>query len=138
MPKEVSVSGVIWGAFKHRFAIETADGKALIDIGPKGADMLELAEGDRVDVKGERKPSEIKVHSIKVSGKTHRIDWLPKHDDGASPDVAKRAVKDEGYEVAGEPERRPKHWEVPAKRNGRSYEIHVELDGAIRHIKPAR
>jgi len=141
MPKEVSVSGVVWGAFKHRFAIKTDSGKTLIDIGPKGAEKFDLSEGDRVEAKGEKKPSEVKVHSLKVGGKTHKIDWPPKHGpkhDDASPDIAKRAVMDEGYDVAGEPERRPKHWEVQARRNGRAYEIHVELDGAIRHIKPAR
>ena len=73
MPKEVSVSGVVWGAFKHRFAIKTDSGKTLIDIGPKGAEKFDLSEGDRVEAKGEKKPSEVKVHSLKVGGKTHKM-----------------------------------------------------------------
>ncbi len=142
MRNEVNVSGIVWGAFRHRFALQTDTGKALIDIGPKASEKLRISEGDRVEVEGERKPSEIKAHAIKLGGKTHKIDWPdkpkgPKHrHDGATSDAAVKAVADDGYKIEGNPERHPKHWEIVAARNGRSYELHVELNGRIRKIKP--
>ncbi|MFT4099314.1 MAG: hypothetical protein QM651_19500 [Rhodoblastus sp.] len=142
MQNAVRVSGIVWGAFKHRFALETETGKTLIDIGPKTAEKLSISEGDRIEVEGERKPSEVKAHAIKFGGKTHKIDWPDKpkgpkhHHDGATPDAAMKAVADDGYKIKGDPERHPKHWEIAATRNGRSYELHVELDGRIRKIKP--
>jgi hypothetical protein len=59
-----ALSGQVTDIFAHRFVVKTADGKVLADLGPKGAEQVLLKEGDRVELVGELKPSEIKVHSI--------------------------------------------------------------------------
>jgi hypothetical protein len=60
-----ALSGEVTEIFAHRFVVKTAaDGKVLADLGPKGAEQVLLKEGDRVELVGELKPSEIKVHSI--------------------------------------------------------------------------
>jgi hypothetical protein len=38
------------------------------DLGPKGAERVLLREDDRVELVGDMKPSELKVHSIAVDG----------------------------------------------------------------------
>ena len=62
--KHKALSGEVTDIFAHRFVLKTADGKVLADLGPEGAEQVLLTEGDRVELWGELKPSEIKVHSI--------------------------------------------------------------------------
>ncbi|MDE2361917.1 MAG: hypothetical protein KGM42_04495 [Hyphomicrobiales bacterium] len=141
MHRHIELSGRIWGVFAHRFAVETAKGKMLVDIGPKAAERLSLREGDRVEVEGETKPSAIKAHMlVDARGRRHAIDWPAKrhkHDKHgeADPGVALDSVRAEGYSVTRAPKRKPKHWEVLAERDGAAFELHVELDGRIRKVK---
>ena len=149
MHRHIELSGRVWGVFAHRFAVETAKGKMLVDVGPKAAERIALHEGDRIEVEGECKPSEIKAHMlIDAQGRRHAIDWPPKGEhkqddhkhgkhDNADPRVALKSAQAEGYVISGEPKRRPKHWEIMAEREGHRYELHVELDGHIRKAKPA-
>jgi hypothetical protein len=148
MHEQVELSGKVWGVFAHRFAIEIGDRKELVDIGPKGLERVKIAEGDSITVSGERKPSEIKAQSLTDSrGTTHRIDWPPKHDKhkphgnhhhhpDADPQIGLKAARGAGYAPFGEPRRKPKHWEIDARRDGETFELHVELDGHIRKAKP--
>ena len=47
------------------------------------------------------------------------------------------AVRAAGFEPSGTPRRKPKHFEIDGRRDGKPYELHVELDGRIRKTKPA-
>lgn len=145
MRDDVEISGKVWGVFAHRFAMETSAGKELVDIGPHAHDRIALAEGDRVSVVGERKPSEIKARRLTdARGGVHRIDWPPKpHEkhghkhEAADPELALSAARSAGFEPVGQPRRKPKHWEVDARRDGDGmWELHIELDGRIRKVKP--
>ena len=136
----VEVTGTIWGVFAHRFALETPEGKVLADIGPHHGEHLLLVEGERVTVRGDRKPSEIKAELVVTAdGTHHRIERpkKPEHDAHApaDPEVALQSVRADGYAAAGEPKRKPKHWEIRATRGERAYELHVELNGRIRLVK---
>lgn len=137
MPQSVELEGTVWGVFAHRFALETRDGKVLADLGPHARDTISLREGDRVRLGGERKPSEIKVSRLVTpDGTTHEIGWPPKHEHApADPRRAIDAAVAQGYAITGEPRRKPKHWELPARRDDRPFELHVELDGRIRKAK---
>lgn len=135
-----TVSGTIWGVFGHRFAIEGADGKVLIDLGPKGMEGITLREGDRVSVTGERKPSEIKaLHITLPDGSRRTIDRPPPKGEHAPADAgsALAAARSAGYEILGEPRRKPKHFEIAARKDGAAVELHLELDGRIRKVKAA-
>jgi hypothetical protein len=63
-----SVSGTVTAVFAHRFVIESKESKYLADIGPDAVKLVDLQEGDKVSVTGERKPSEIKVTEIVKGG----------------------------------------------------------------------
>ena len=135
-------TGTIWAVFGHRFAVEGTFGRFLADVGPEGAESLVLKAGDTVTVRGERKPSELKVKSIVLAdGSARDIAW-PKKKGGPGkhaaidPTVALSAVRKAGFEPVGDVRRKPKHFEVPASRDGVPVEVHVELDGSIRKIKP--
>ncbi len=149
----VRMSGKVLDIFAHRFVLETADGKCLVDLTPHGADAVQLKSGDDIIVEGERKPSEVKVLKLERSGQSFIIAHKPPkhekpdhhkphhhgpdhHHADADPSIAKNAVKSAGFKVIGEPRRKPKHFEVLGKK-GKSYqELHVELDGNIYKEKP--
>lgn len=132
------VSGTVWAVFGHRLAIEGSAGRFLADLGPKGAAGLTVAVGDAVSLRGERKPTEIKVTSITLNQDAARaITWPAKPDqDEADPSAAIAAAKDEGYAVEGEPKRKPKHFEIVGTKDGARHELHVAFDGTIRKVKP--
>jgi predicted DNA-binding antitoxin AbrB/MazE fold protein len=142
---QTSVSGTVTAVFAHRFVIESKGAKHLADIGPEALKHVDLKEGDKVTVTGERKPSEIKVTEIVTAGgKPVRIEHKKKkHDHDAphayrDPHDAIEAVKQQGFKVIAEPRRKPKHFEILGRSaKGEVVEFHVELDGDIRKRKPA-
>lgn len=135
--KTLTITGKITHVFGHRFVVETDDGAVLADLTPKGADQVTIHRGDIVELSGEMKPTELKVSRLTRAGRTVTIAHKH-HDHGdADPRVALRAVEDAGFEPLGEPRRKPKHFEVLARRNGALTELHVEHDGHIRKSKPA-
>lgn len=144
--QKVSVSGKILHVFAHRFVVQTKSGALLADLTPKGLDRVALKVGDTVKLDGEMKPSELKVSRVVVDGRTvkiehgkphHHHDDLHHHHGPADPEIVLRAAREAGYEPAAKPRRKPKHFEVLGKRNGRFSELHIELDGHIRKSKPA-
>ena len=143
MPDDrVSVSGKILHVFAHRFVVQTKAGAILADVTPRGLDHLVLRVGDTVSLEGEAKPSELKVSRVKLGGRTVNIEHKkPHHHDDhhhgpADPEVVLKAAREAGYEPFAKPRRKPKHFEVLGKRNGRFSELHIELDGHIRKTKP--
>ncbi|WP_428670444.1 hypothetical protein [Reyranella sp.] len=135
-------SGRILHVFGHRFVVETAAGAILADLTPKGADRIALRVGDQVSLEGEQKPTELKVTSFTRDGQTVRIEHPPKphhdhHGGNVDPAVVLKAARNAGYEPVGAPRRKPKHFEVLGRRDGRFTELHIELDGHIRKTKPA-
>lgn len=138
MNEQQDVSGTVWAVFGHRLAIEGPGGRTLADLGPKGAAGIKISAGDTVFLKGERKPTEIKVTSLILGdGTAHAIPWPKKPEHGeADPAAAIAAVEAEGYAVEGEPRRKPKHVEVVGSKDGTRHELHVAFDGTIRKVKP--
>jgi len=143
-PHHISVSGTVTAVFAHRFVIESKGAKHLADIGPEAVKQVDLKEGDKVTVTGERKPSEIKVTEIvKAGGTPIRIEHKKKHHHDAphayrDPRAAIDAVTRQGFELMAEPRRKPKHFEILGRAaTGEVLEFHVELDGHVRKRKPA-
>jgi hypothetical protein len=147
----ISLSGVIQNVFAHRFTLKAKDAVYLADIGPKGAEMFDLVEGEEVKLKGERRPSEIKVTEIAAKGEKailiahkkphhgpkHRPHHHgPHHDDDADPKLALRAAQAAGWTPRGEPQRKPKHFEVLARQGAGPWaELHVDLEGGLYKVK---
>jgi hypothetical protein len=139
----VEYSGAVGDVFAQRFVLVTAGGNILADLGPKGAELFKLRTGDAVRITGEKKPSEIKVHTIALDGQPavvidHEKKPPPHHEDAhADPVIALRAADAAGFTALGEPRRKPKHFELRARdAKGRDVELHIELDGRIRKQKP--
>jgi hypothetical protein len=139
-----SLSGQVTDIFAHRFVVKTEKGKVLADLGPKGGELVALREGDRVELIGEMKPSELKVHSIARNGarpvlvehpgKPHR----PPHElEDVDPEPALKTAEANGFRVLGKPRRKPKHFEVLGRDSaGDMVELHIELDGPLRKTRP--
>ncbi|MGO9005040.1 MAG: hypothetical protein ACLQIQ_21670 [Beijerinckiaceae bacterium] len=66
--EQVNHSGTVGDVFAHRFVLEMSNGNVLADLRPKGAEMFRLKKGEHVRIEGEKKPSEIKVHTISREG----------------------------------------------------------------------
>lgn len=146
--EKIALSGVIEHVFAHRFTL-LADGQPfLADLGPKGAEAFALTPGLAVTLEGEQRPSEIKVLRItRKGGKRVEIEHKkphhgPAHRAGkhaeADPAAALDAVRRAGWEVSGDPQRHPRHFEVLARQDGGEWmELHVDFGGDIYKQKPA-
>jgi hypothetical protein len=142
--EETTLSGQVTDVFAHRFVVKTANAKVLADLGPKGAELISLKEGDRVELVGDMKPSELKVHSIAKNGAPPvHVEHPPKphprqleHEE-ADPERALKTVEANGFTVLGRPRRKPKHFEILGRDPaGDIVELHVELDGSLRKTRP--
>ncbi len=144
---EKTATGIITHVFGHRFVLKTKRGYLLADLTPHGEEKIKLRIDDEVTVEGEMKPTELKVFKFTRNGKSVRIEHDPKHHHDhhhhdrhhhpdADPKVAIDAAKEAGYKVLGEPRRKPKHFEVLGRKKGKLSELHIELDGNIRKMKP--
>jgi hypothetical protein len=68
----------------------------------------------------------------------HAVTWPAKGaGSDADPAAAIAAAEAAGYRVTGEPERRPKHFDLPAEKDGQAVRLHVDHDGTVRKPKPA-
>lgn len=136
---KTEITGHVRDVFAHRFVIETGDGERILaDLGPEGLKAFPLRSGAEVVASGEMKPSELKVATIAAKG-GQPVETGHGHkgrlDGVAEPGDAAKAVEKAGFEAIGEPRRKPKHFEVLGRRNGKYVECHVEFDGKIRKEK---
>ncbi len=135
----ISIAGKVTHVFGHRFVVETSQGAVLADLTPHGAEQHAMRVGEVVSLSGEMKPSELKVSRLIAGKTTITIEHKKKphdHHPHAEPGDAMKAARDAGFEPLGQPRRKPKHFEVLGRRNHRLTELHVELNGNIRKMKP--
>jgi hypothetical protein len=136
-----TLSGEVTDIFAHRFVVKTADGKVLADLGPGSADQVRLKEGDRVNLIGKMKPSELKVHSITTNGARPVIIEHPQkphpHEHGeVDPGPALKTAESNGFTVLGKPRLKPKHFEILGRDPaGDTVELHIELNGSLRKTR---
>ena len=134
----ISLTGEVTDLFGHRFVVQTKDGKRLADLGPRGAERVRLAVGDRVTLTGEPKPTEVKVHALSVGGREFTLESQGKAHSKDAEEKALAAVRAVGFAPLEPPRRKHKHFEIRGERGGERLEFHVEFDGAIRKTKPAK
>ncbi len=135
------ITGKITHVFAHRFVVQTGGGAVLADITPKGAEQISLLPGIEVSLEGEMKPSEMKVTRLTRGDQTIHIEHKKKHEKDhapANPAVVLASARAAGFEPLGEPRRKPKHFEVLGRKRDELTELHIELDGHIRKLKPVR
>ena len=137
-----TIIGEVTDIFAHRFVVKTATGTVLADLGAKGVDQVRVKKGERVELSGEMKPSELKVRSITIDGAHpvlvdhYKKPPLHEHDDADSKPALKTAEAN-GFKVLGQPRRKPKHFEILGRDSGGDLvELHVELDGTLRKARP--
>ena len=135
-----TATGRVTHVFAHRFVLETDNDAILGDLTPHGHQWIALTVGETITIEGEMNPSELKVSRITrgdvvvdiVDEKKHG----PHDHEAGDPAVVLRAARIAGYEPVGAPHRKPKHFEVLGRRDGKLEELHIELDGHIRKSKP--
>jgi hypothetical protein len=135
----ISITGKVTHVFGHRFVVQTGHGAVLADLTPRGAEQHAVRVDEVVILSGEMKPSELKVSRLTAGNTTITIKHKKKphdHRPHAEPGDAMKAARDAGFEPLGQPRRKPKHFEVLTRRNHRLTELHIELNGNIRKIKP--
>jgi hypothetical protein len=134
----LKLSGTVTHIFAHRFVVQTDTGPVLSDLTPRGREKITLRVGDRVTLEGEMKPSELKVRRLSQNGEKavefDREKGKEQHS-GADSGIALRSAEMAGFETLGAPRRKPKHFEILARRNGQFAELHIELDGRIRKVR---
>src|ERR1700742_738666 len=137
----ISITGKITHVFGHRFVVETSQGAVLADLTPHGAEQYAVRVDEVVSLSGEMKPSELKVSRLTAGKITITIEPKKKpndHHPHAEPGEAIKAARDAGFEPLGQPHRKPKHFEVLGRRDHRVTELHIELNGNIRKMKPVK
>jgi hypothetical protein len=134
----ITVTGRITHVFVHRFVVQTRHDAVLCDVTPRGLELIQLHVGDIVELEGEKKPSELKVARFTRDDIAVTLEHKEKHrqHDDADPGPALKAARSAGFATLGEPRRKPKHFEVLGERDARFTELHIELDGHIRKMKP--
>lgn len=142
-----ALSGIIQHVFAHRFTLEAGGQTHLADLGPKGALAFPLSPGLAVTLEGERRPSEIKVSLIAAEGgdpvriahkKPHHGPGHVHPDVPADPARVLAAIRAAGWTPEGEPRRKPRHFEVLARRGAEGQtELHVDFAGEIYKQKSA-
>ena len=142
--RQASISRTVAAVFAHRLVVEISDPQFLAKIGSEAVGRIGVREGDKVTLKGKRKPFEIKVTELeKGVGKPIRIERKKEHGhdkrrDYRDPGDAIAAVAREGFEVLGEPRRKPMHFQTLGRStHGDFTEFQVGLRGAIGKHKPA-
>ena len=147
-----TVNGSVTDVFAHRFVVQGGKGRVLADLG-KHNGKITLSIGDKVEITGEQKPSELKVHKMLLNGRLVAIepkkkDHHGKHNDHderrdhngngpADPAIALRVADCENIVVLGEPRRKPQHFElVGTTEQGQLVELHIGLDGKLQKTKP--
>ena len=139
------IVGTVTDVFGPRFVVETATGKVLVDIGPKGADKVVIKQGEKIEIEGDRKQDQLRARRVTLAnghayvvdrrGKSWR-EWLvgkrtPEATGTFSPAEAKKFATEKGYRVSGEPVARKRHFTVMAAKDGKDYELQVYRDGRV-------
>ncbi len=123
--------------------IETSEGAVLADLTPKGAEQHAARVGEVVGLSGEMKPSELKV-SRPDSQARPRSRSIMREEAAPSPSACRTEGRDEGGPGTpasnrwGSHDGSRKHFEALGRRDRRLTELHVELNGHIRKMKPGR
>jgi hypothetical protein len=147
LAEQVRLIGTVTDVFGQRYVVDDGGKKSLVDIGPKGRDLVTIKSGDKVVVEGDLTAAG-EVHALRVVVADKPAVELPAPGSwwqkltGAekaerpqlTPQVAKDMVAKGGYEVVGEPRPEKKHFEVLGKKDGQYYEVHAHRDGSLKGI----
>jgi hypothetical protein len=145
--EQIKLTGTVTDVFGQRYVVDEGDKKSLVDIGPKGRDLVTIKSGDKIVVEGDLTDAG-EVHALRVVVADNPAVELPASGSwwqkltGAektertelTAQAAKEMVTKGGYEVVGEPRPEKKHFEVLGKKDGQYYEVHAHRDGSLKGI----
>jgi hypothetical protein len=146
--EQIKLNGTVTDVFGQRYVVEDGSKKSLVDIGPKGNELVSIKSGDKVVIEGELTDAgEVHALSVAVADKPaielpgrnslwQRLTGVePKDKIDLTPQTAREMVTQAGYEVVGEPRPQKKHFEVLAMKGGHYYEVHAHRDGELKGIR---
>jgi hypothetical protein len=139
------IAGTVTDVFGPRFVVETANGKVLVDIGPKGTEKVAIKPGEKIEIEGDRDKDQLRARRVTLAnGHAYQMDkgakgwreWLTgsraaEPAGSFGPADARKLAADKGYQVSGGPLATKKHFTVTAAKDGKNYELQVHHDGKI-------
>ncbi len=139
------VEGKVTDVFGQRYVVSGTTGKMLVDLGPKGNEMIKVSEGDTVKVDGEMTDAG-EFHAMKVSvngGEAKQLDnrglWAKMTgkdvETAFGPAEAKKEVEDKGYAALSDAMPDKKHFAFAASKDGKFYEVHAHRNGDVKQIR---
>ncbi len=148
--EQAKISGTIMDIYGPRFVLDTANGKILVEMSPRGMDKVKLKTGEKIDVEGDRMQNQLRAQRVTLADghayttgpkqRTWREFVTGKPDAGrnvafTAADAAKTATA-AGYTVKGDarPERR--NFVLMGTKAGTDYELLVAKNGRI-EARPA-
>jgi hypothetical protein len=142
--EEVEISGTVIGVFAHRFLIQGVERKWLANIGRRSKSHVDLQDGDKVFVKGELRHSEIRVSEMQrdlgrlIHKSNEKAHSHHKDHSYRDPREAVAVVEQLGFQVVGDPRRKPKHFVILGRSRTRAMrKFKVNFDGEVRGQKVA-
>jgi hypothetical protein len=149
--EQAKINGIVGEVFGSRFVLETASGKVLVELSPKGADKVTIKAGDKIDVEGDRRANQVRAQRVTLAnGQAYTIAKKTRTwrefvtGTPAKPDVtaafgnteAKNIATKAGYTLATEPVSEKKHFAVEAVKDTKAFDLKIFRDGRI-DAKPA-
>jgi hypothetical protein len=141
------VTGTVTDVFGQRYVVDDGGKKSLVDIGPKGRELVTISSGDKVSIEGQLTDAgEVQALKVVVADKPavelpEPGSWWQKltgAEKAKGPELTPQAAKDMvakgGYEVVGEPRPEKKHFEVLGKKDGQYFEVHAHRDGSLKGV----
>jgi hypothetical protein len=149
--EQAKINGTVGDIFGSRFVLETASGRVLVELSPKGADKVTIKAGDKIDVEGDRRANQIRAQRVTLAnGQAYTIAKKTRTwrefvtGTAAKPDgkavfgsaEAKNIATTAGYAVATEPVSEKKHFAVQANKDAKAFDLKIFRDGRV-DAKPA-
>ena len=116
---KVNAAGEITHVFGHRFVLKTASKPVLADLTPRGLEVVVSSSAIASPWKASRSRRKSKCPSLNATEKhlqSVMVRMTPANQ--ADPAIATKTAENAGYQVIGEPRRKPKHFEVLGKGRG--------------------
>lgn len=144
----MKVQGKIGDVFGHRAVVETANGKVLVNFGPKSQELKMLKPSAEVTVDGDMKKSgEIHARTVKLGAdeiilakdKQTWREWLLGDDDDKpfTEAEARRIATEKGYKVSGDLSADKRHFTGTATdKDGKTVEVDIHGNGDVKARSP--
>ncbi len=139
-----TLTGKVTDVFGRRVALDTKDGKVLVNLGPRAVSQVAVKIGDTLTVEGDlRRGDEMRARRVSTrDGKLYEVnkpktwsEWLlgkePATTTSYAPGDAKKIAEGKGYSLTSDLKPERSHFVANATKDGKPFEIEIHRDGRI-------